>query len=378
RWRWRTRRTGTSATSARRCSSCTATRTTGCRSARACGSGTTCSPPRGCPWARTARPCTGSSTTRTRTTGCSRRSTPRSGTRSCSPSSASTCTASRRPTRSRSADRRDPPDAVTPPTSAASPERRAALGAEAGGGGVLRGALAAGLGQGERRAALGAELPAGGLRAAPVAAGLRLLRQRQPAHHVDGVEPLAQLPTAGLGLQLGELLGDDRRAARALAHLAVPAHVDAHPRAAAAALLEPRRDLGDRLAHRAVLAAGVGRPVEQALRGVAEVAERPAEQPTDPAGDRLPGLHDVALERRPVAVAAALAAELELGAVPVGQVADVVGEGDDLGHAETLSRHDGCGAPRASRDARRHGAARGGGFRAEVPAGQVPGVRSMR
>ena len=49
RWRWRTRRTGSSRRSSRRCSSCTATRTTGCPSARACASGTSCWPRAGCP-----------------------------------------------------------------------------------------------------------------------------------------------------------------------------------------------------------------------------------------------------------------------------------------------------------------------------------------
>ena len=86
----RTRRTASPTASARRCSSPTATGTTGCRSARRCGCGGTWSA------AGTAtRPScrTGSSTSPARTTGSCPRPTPRSGTRPCSASAASTSSA---------------------------------------------------------------------------------------------------------------------------------------------------------------------------------------------------------------------------------------------------------------------------------------------
>ncbi len=88
RWRRPAPRMRSRPRSTRRCSWCTATATTGCRSARGSRCGRVCSSitpatPRRCR--------TGSCTSRTRTTGCSRRSTRSSGTRRCTRSSPGTC-----------------------------------------------------------------------------------------------------------------------------------------------------------------------------------------------------------------------------------------------------------------------------------------------
>src|SRR5262249_55023316 len=110
--------------------------------------------------------------------------------------------------------------------------------------------------------------------------------------------------------------------------------------AAAAALLDLALDRLDRVGERLVLLLGVGATVVgDRLGGVADLVELAAEQAVGRSQEALPLLLDVLRVRGAVAVAAALAVELELIPLEVREVAEIVGERHDLAHLLIQPHH---------------------------------------
>ena len=170
-------------------------------------------------------------------------------------------------------------------------------------------------------------------------ATLRTLHVGHAAHVevlrvVNRLDLLLHLLHRGRRLRGGHLLLEIRRAALALAVLGVPAHLRAHPLAAALALLEDLLAFLHGLLERGVVLRPSDRPLHLvgaapgAAEHTAEDVARGAQEPSRHAGDR-------SLEGRLVAVAAAVALEVELEAHVGGQVVVVFGESNQ-GHLASL------------------------------------------
>ena len=184
-----------------------------------------------------------------------------------------------------------------------------------------------------RRRPVSRRLPARRLRAVPGRAepGLRLAVPGRRA--VPGPRPEPRRAEAG------GRVGRGRDAAAATPRPTVPADVPAHPLRTPAALDEVPRHVLRRLEEPLVVGAAAGAaavPLREQPHLLHPRPDLPAQDPAaerrEPAaepGDRVP-------ERRPVAVAAPLAVELELVALVRADVGVVAREGDQRGHGQIM------------------------------------------